>query len=126
MSESELLAGVLELLQYLQNQGKVWHTRLNSGSIIVPGKNKNYRIKLSPEGTADVMVIREGQIYFLETKAPDGGKQSPAQIEFQKKIEEQGAIYLLVRDLQEVIDEFTDSGRDTEEVNIFTLGSCKG
>ena len=130
MSESELLSGVLELLQYLQNQGKLVHMRLNSGSVIVPGKNKNYRIKLAPEGTADVLVIRkrdkrvslmpksdllvsmptteETQIYFIETKAPDGGKQSDAQIKFQKQVEAQGAIYMLVKNLDTVIDEFTE------------------
>lgn len=119
MSESELLSGVLELFEYLQNQGKLVFMRLNSGSVIVPGKNKNYHIKLAPEGTADVLVIQkwvpigapnkvEILVYFIETKAPDGGKQSPAQVEFQKQVEAQGAIYILVRNLQDVIDEFKE------------------
>ena len=108
MSESEILAGVLELLQYLQNQGKCHVVRLNSGMAFVGDGKRKYVIKLCPIGTADVQVLTtdgEGHtvVYYFETKVP-GGKQSPAQAQFQADVEAQGASYFIIQDVQQAID----------------------
>lgn len=115
MSEtSEILRTLLERLQFAQNQGKLWYTRLNSGTIYATytkkstGETKGRAIKLCKKGTADVIVIqrtgyvtnrrRASLVTFLETKLKNG-KLSDAQLAFKAMVEEQGALYLTVKEL---------------------------
>jgi hypothetical protein len=56
------------------------------------------------KGAPDRIAVKKGgQVYFIEVKKPKGGIQSEYQIEFQRRIEEKGGKYLLVRSLEELI-----------------------
>lgn len=65
----------------------------------------------SYKGIPDIIACRKnstgayGQVLFIECKAPKG-KQSPDQIEFERRIKEAGCIYLLVRDVTDLMKEF--------------------
>lgn len=54
-------------------------------------------------GVADlVFVLPEGRVGFIELKAPDGGRQSADQAEFEEAVRALGAPYLICRSLAEV------------------------
>lgn len=54
-------------------------------------------------GIPDIIACRDGQTLFIECKSPKG-KQSPDQQEFEQRIKEAGCIYLLIRDVTELMD----------------------
>jgi len=54
-------------------------------------------------GAPDIIACKNGQILFIEVKTPRG-KQSEYQKEFQRNIEAQKCKYLLVRDLDDLVD----------------------
>ena len=105
LTESQILRAIADYLQYAQNQGKLYYTRLNSGSAFVKRGNKFYKIQLCEEGTADFFVLTKLQsdlwiprIIFVEVKS-EKGRASPAQNAFQKLVENQLAEYVVVRSL---------------------------
>ena len=115
MSESHVLRAVLEYLQWGQNQGKWFYMRCNSGVVFPTNRDSSTRrVKLAPEGTADVLVIRYlrigpdalGKVYplvdilWIETKHK--GKQSEAQKAFETQVRAQGCDYIVVRDVDEL------------------------
>ena len=55
------------------------------------------------KGIADLYAIKGGRGVWVEIKTPRG-KQNPHQIGFQQDIEEHGGEYMVVRDVQELID----------------------
>ena len=104
MRESYLSRTTRDYLGWLENQGFLWWTRLNSGNLFPVGKDgKKYKVQLCEPGTFDyVIVIRENLgnphedqvcIIFWETKATTG-ILSLEQWEFAKKVRAQGAICL--------------------------------
>lgn len=103
--ESYVKAAVIEYLKLR----KVFFLRLNSGSMIVESKGKQRRIAMGEKGTADLLVfvpdelecLENSRAYWLECKA-EGGKQTPAQKEFQKRVEQEGHRYLIVRSVDDV------------------------
>ena len=108
LTESQIMQAVGDYLQYAQNQGKLYYTRLNSGSAFVKRGNKFYKIQLCEKGTADFFVLTSSQsglsiprIIFLELKAGKR-KQELEQKEFQRLIENFGAEYCLVRSIEEL------------------------
>jgi len=108
LREKDLQKAVADYLQYAQNQGKLYYTRLNSGSAFVKRGNKFYKIQLCEKGTADFFVLTSSQsglsiprIIFLELKAGKR-KQELEQKEFQRLIENFGAEYCLVRSIEEL------------------------
>ena len=54
-------------------------------------------------GISDFYAIKDGRGIWMEIKTPKG-KQSDHQIQFQADIEEHGGEYMVVRDVQELID----------------------
>lgn len=54
-------------------------------------------------GISDFYAIKGGRGIWMEIKTPKG-KQSDYQIEFQREIESHGGEYLVIRDVQELID----------------------
>jgi len=54
-------------------------------------------------GAPDIIACKNGQTLFIEVKTPRG-KQSEYQKEFQRNIEAQKCKYLLVRDLDDLVD----------------------
>ena len=55
------------------------------------------------KGIPDIIACKGGQVLFIEVKAPKG-KQNPYQQEFEMRIKEAGCIYLLIRDITELMD----------------------
>jgi len=108
LTESQLMRAANDYLQYAQNQGRLYYTRLNSGSAFVKRGNKFYKIQLCEEGTADFFVLTKFQcglwiprIIFLEVKS-EKGRVRPEQRAFQKLVENQLAEYVIVRSIEEL------------------------
>jgi hypothetical protein len=57
--------------------------------------------KHTPRGIADIIVVHIGRPYFLEVKRP-GTYQRPEQKDFQKGAEAAGALYAVVRSIDDV------------------------
>ena len=55
------------------------------------------------KGAPDIIACKNGQVLFIECKTPQG-RQSEHQKEFQRNIEAQRCKYLLVRNLEELIE----------------------
>jgi hypothetical protein len=58
----------------------------------------------SYKGIPDRIAVKGGQVYFIETKKPIGGKQSDDQIKFQQNIEKEKGKYILVKSLEDIIE----------------------
>lgn len=112
MSEtSEILRTCIGRLEWARNQRKCVFFRLNSGSIFASytnkaGQTKGRRIRLCPEGTADLEVIQFGvltysRVTFIETKL-EGEELSDSQKEFKTMVEAQGCRYMIVRNADEL------------------------
>lgn len=101
MKESEVKKSVADYLQYQRNLGELIYFRLNAGSFIVTDGQYRRRIQGAPKGTADYLVVKDGQVIFLEIKS-EKGKLSPEQIEFSKEVQKQKAIYFIVRSLEDL------------------------
>jgi hypothetical protein len=57
--------------------------------------------KYAMRGVADIIVVHVGRPYFLEVKRP-GSYQTPEQREFQVSAEKAGALYAVVRSIEDV------------------------
>lgn len=56
------------------------------------------------DGLPDIVVVYGGRYIGIEVKGLDG-RQRPSQIECERLLKESGGIYLLVKSLNEAIDE---------------------
>jgi hypothetical protein len=103
VSESQIQS---TLIDYLQRK-KHLVIRLNNIPVsqMVSGQRVFRKMpKGSINGMADLLVITDGGFgVWLEVKAPKG-KQSPDQKEFQRRVEEKGGEYYLVRRLEDIIN----------------------
>ena len=126
LSEADLQRSVADFLQYQQNLGKLWFTRLNSGRAFVKKGDKYYAIQLCEIGTADFMVLVGKTFQFSHTIRPtedaettawfpyckimffelksSKGRTSKAQDEFAELVRKQGAEYFVVKSLEELED----------------------
>ncbi len=115
MSEADILRDCLEYLHYQRNMEKLFYMRVNSGMAFFGGGKKKYAIKLAPEGTADILIIRwwypqgapnkgETDVIWIEIKDATG-KQSEAQKTFEDEVKAQGCEYYVVRSLDDLIEE---------------------
>ena len=103
LTEAQLKRQVEDFLAFGVNQGRWYADRLNSGEFIeVRGKTRR-RIKGCRKGTADFFVIRNSRTTFIETKRKQG-RISPEQRAFRILVEIQGADYLIIRSLEELIE----------------------
>lgn len=57
----------------------------------------------SHKGIADLYALKEGRHVWIEVKTPKG-RQSPDQIEFQQMVEANGGIYVVARNVDEVMN----------------------
>lgn len=58
---------------------------------------------LSHKGISDLIAVRDGKTVFIELKARNG-RQSSDQVEFETEISSHGGKYMVVRDVQDLID----------------------
>lgn len=110
--EQQILNSILDYLAVR----KIWHRRMNTGAIKV---DKRF-FRFGSVGMGDILAtpifsirvphmdfLDEGKLLhypipcWFEVKAPKG-KQSDAQIEFQKEVEEHGHCYFVVRSIEDV------------------------
>jgi hypothetical protein len=59
--------------------------------------------KYAMRGVSDIIVVQVGRPYFLEVERP-GTYQSPEQKEFQRQAEAAGALYAVIRSIEDVQD----------------------
>jgi hypothetical protein len=121
--ESGVLKACLDLLAY----SRIWHERRNTVPVLVDdGRGGKRPIKVGEKGTPDIMATPwphnaegphdcEGEccdipwILWIECKS-DTGRQSPEQKEFQRRAEQAGHHYLLVRDVDTLRDFLKEKG----------------
>ena len=102
ITEAQLLAQTVQYLQYLENQDKLFYSRINVAGIY-DKKISNYRklplgVKL---GFSDLIVIIKGQAIFLEAKSSTG-VQSEKQKDFEQLCSINKAPYYVFRSIEEV------------------------
>lgn len=86
-------------LDYLAAK-RIFAMRMQTGALRNPAGRP---VTFGTPGCADVMAILPSKLpLWIECKAPKG-RQRPAQIEFQKYVESHGHVYMLVRDINELI-----------------------
>lgn len=78
-------------LAWLKHQPGVFVERINVARF---GPDGGRQYQSAKKGSADLHVLVEGRALFVELKAP-GKKQSPAQVEYQRKVESAGATYVV-------------------------------
>ncbi len=87
--------------------------RQNTGAMRLPDASKRagYRfIKFGKTGAADITgLLRDGRRIEVECKI-GSNKQSPEQVEFQRIIEHNNGIYLLVYSAQDLLNQLTERG----------------
>lgn len=110
-NESDLVKACLQLL-HLRGI-PAW--RANAGAGLRPGRGGRMRpIRSNAEGTPDLLAVLppHGRLLGIECKSP-AGRQRPAQAAFQKSVEAAGAIYRIVRSLDDLIAALTQEGITT-------------
>jgi len=122
--ESHVLRACKDWLQIQQNLGKLWFMRVNSGTVYPTNRDGSTRhLALAPEGTGDLLVIwgevaqvidptiegdsEEIQPHILWVETKHKGKQSQAQKDFEAQVREQGCDYLIVTDVDQLINRLT-------------------
>ena len=133
ITEANVQKAVCDLL----TAKKIFWLRMNAGDCFGETNGRKWRIKGHAPGTADLLVLtkmgtllrdvftvgeplaiaqkdRNCMIFtfrplWIELKAP-GKKQTPEQKEFQKDVTERGMTYLLVDDVQILVDWLKERG----------------
>lgn len=106
-SEKEIQDSILQWLAIV----KIFHYRQNTGAFSKEytrkrdGVTKMSFIRFGYPGASDIVCVAKGFYIAIEVK-DETGKQSPDQVEFQRRIEEEGGFYILARSLDDVINFF--------------------
>ena len=105
--EGEILKGILDYLAAV----KVWAMRINTGAVVSEYKGKTRFHRYGRPGCADILATTfnmcecGGQgfvrVIWIEVKTATG-KQSDAQLEFQKEVENEGHTYIVARSIDDV------------------------
>lgn len=103
MKESEIQSNIIDYLQLMENQGKLFFQRTNNTPVFDP-RTKKFRslAKGQKKGFPDILVLMQGRTIGLEVKT-DIGKQSKEQKEIEKQFKKQRAWYYVVRSVDEVV-----------------------
>lgn len=98
-SEAEIQSAILDYLA----ARRILAFRVNSGNLLLQNADgSSRRIKLAPKGTADIIGIAPGGRFMAIEVKDRKGKQTPEQLEFEKKVIEAGGYYLLARSVEDV------------------------
>jgi len=97
MKEKEIQKQIIEWLGWK----KIFHFRNNTGSFT---NSAGGFYRFGAVGSPDIMWVVDGQFVGIEVKGY-GGKQSPAQKEFQVNLMLAGGKYILAFNLEDVIKE---------------------
>jgi hypothetical protein len=93
---------------------RIWHVRLNSRTVMLPGiKGRMRPVHFGSPGMADILAAPILQtsplMLWIEVKAPKG-KQSKDQKLFEQSVTEAGQFYLLARSSDDVFEWLRDMG----------------
>lgn len=104
MTETQIQSSIIDYLQVLENQGKLFVQRVNNTAIF-DSANKRWRslAKGTKKGFPDILILKDGKCIGLEIKT-NVGKQSKEQKEMERLMKEHGADYYVVRSLDEVVE----------------------
>jgi len=97
MLEKAIQKSILDYLGYRQKC--FW--RNNSGAMVSEYKGRQRFMRFGENGSPDIFVVKNGNIYGLEVKN-EKGKQSDSQKEWEDKFTKAGGIYKVVRSLEDV------------------------
>jgi hypothetical protein len=95
MKESELLRQIKDFL----DAKKIMYIRLNSGAF----RTERGFYRMSEAGIADLVIIKNGKVYWVELKANKNNKQSDSQKVFESRLKKAGGNYYLIYSLEELI-----------------------
>lgn len=93
MKESDILRLSLDWLAAKH----IMAFRMNTGAI----KLEKRFFRFGVPGMSDVLAFRDGQVFWLEMKAP-AGKQSALQWSFQLQVQNEGHRYHIIRSLEDL------------------------
>lgn len=99
--EGVLKREVASYLEGLAAWGKLMLLRLNAGDFIEVRGRYRRRVKGCPKGTADLLVVYNSRIVFLELKGP-AGRQTPEQQAFEQMAKARGCEYHIIHSVEEV------------------------
>lgn len=94
MKESDIQRTIIDYL----NVKKIFHFRNNSGAL--PTLHGGF-IRFGAVGSPDIIAVVKGTFVGIEVKNKTG-KQSPAQKDFQERLEAAGGRYILAKQLEDV------------------------
>lgn len=100
LSESQIMAQIKDKLSIMQNQGKLWFMRNNSGALPVQGQGAKSRfIRFGQKDAPDILGYfkqdpYKGRSFFIEVKRK-GGRISPGQKEFIDSANESGCLAII-------------------------------
>lgn len=103
MKESEIQSQIIDYLQLMEKQGKIFFQRTNNTPVFDP-RTKKFRslAKGQKKGFPDILVLMQGRTIGLEVKT-SAGKQSKEQKTMQEQFKKQRAWYYVVRSVEEVV-----------------------
>jgi hypothetical protein len=84
-----------QILTYLEARG-IYHWRNNVG--------RKHNLYFGKKGSGDILGLTKHGIFFSVEVKNKTYKQSEAQIEFQRMIEQNNGLYILARSLEDVVD----------------------
>ncbi len=104
MKETELVSFCLEYLR----AKRIFHWRNNTGAF--SGEHTRKRdgqtvkrfVRFGEPGSPDIYALVKGRLVGVECKVGDN-KQSPEQVEYQKKLQQNGGYYWLIYSPEELI-----------------------
>ena len=103
-TETQLVKTCLEWLHIMG----IFAWRNNTGAFAREDKGRRRFVRYGEKGSADIIGVgKQGRFLSVECKLP-GRRQTPDQVAFQKKIEDNGGWYYLVHDLDELRSFFED------------------
>ena len=101
MKESALLKSITDYLQYLENMGRLYFVRNNSGAFVGEYKGKKRFVRFGKKGSSDIIIyLKGGKVIFIEAKT-EKGEQTANQIAFERLIKTLGYDYHVVRSFEE-------------------------
>ena len=103
VKESDIQKECLQMLQILENKGKIYFIRCNvfSGKIKRSNGSDGF-IRQAKSGAPDIIVCVAGKFIGFEIKT-ESGKQSDLQKAAQLKIEKSGGKYFIIRSVRDLI-----------------------
>lgn len=97
VTEHEIQRAILDYL----SARRVFHWRNNTGAMAKEYGGKRYFMRFGAKGSPDIFALKDGKLYGLEVKSATG-KPNPDQLLFGENMTKNGAVYAIVRSLDDV------------------------